>query len=157
MTNYSPAEVENLTNWTPEGQRDLRRKGYLDNYGVQHNGRWRYSPRDIAAFWVASELNDLHHHGGGLDLRTSLATASTNAPTLIDLICERSAPRYVVFLSYSLRENSTDGMTLGGSEVKRLSDLTELSNFRFDDAYLIDLKQLADTAPADVRDAVTAE
>lgn len=156
MTSYAPAEVEKLTKWTPEGQRDLRRKGYVDNYGFQRNGRWRYRPRDIAAFWTASELNGLHRtDGAGLDLRTLFATCWTNAPALINLICGRLAPRYLVFLSYSLRENSTGGMTSGGTEIKTVSDLTELANLRFDDAYMIDFKQLADTAPDDIRDAVT--
>jgi hypothetical protein len=141
---YTPAEVEALTQWTPVGQRDLRHKGFLSNYGAQtKTGRWTYSARDVVAFWVARSL-----HGFGFDLATLFAVSWTNAETVMRFAKGGHATRYVAFLIDGYRG---DGIAHGTSVVSHntLAEIEAL--YTFDKVDAVDLKHIGETLPDHIR------
>lgn len=147
---FSPSDIETLTGWSPDGQRDLRRKGLLSNYGTAtETGRWKYSVRDVVAFWIASRL---HHRHDGLDLTTLFAVSWTNAPTVIALIKGDAAQRYLAKLDR--KEEIGDNMMMSHAEIVTFADLSELAGRAFDQAHVIDFKHLADTAPDRIKQVI---
>lgn len=147
MNSFTPAQVEHLTGWSVDGQRDLRRKGFWEHYGVLgENGRWRYSSRDIAALWLASEL---HRNESSHGLQELFAQCYTNSAGLLRLFQGKAAERFVAIIYDSPRISG-----VGGYTVKRIQDLSWLAKRGFDEAVVIDLQHLADTAPEDIRMAL---
>lgn len=151
---FSPAEIGELTGWVPDAQRDLRHKEFLSNYGFQtESGRWKYTVRDLVAFWTATHLRD-----SGMPLHQLLATCWTNAQHVMNFMNDETytGARYVAFLYNS--EMSVDQMSSVGWEVVKVAELGHLELFhKFSKADLIDLKTVAAAVPETIRLWANAE
>ncbi len=149
--NLTPMEIEKLTTWSADALREMRRRGFLSNYGEEtEGGRWRYSLRDLVAFDIASRL--WQRTGEGFMLQTCFALAWTNAPHVIDLIRGKAAPACVAVLNQSRPFPSKEvDLRYGGSEVVTLSGIAELAERDFDDAHIINLNRIAETTSLKVK------
>lgn len=135
---FSPADVEELTGWHAQGQRDMRHKGYLENYGtLGDNGRWRYSKRDLIAFWIAGVLYERERR----DLAQTLAQSWTMAEHVLARVEARPAPQFVVFGWKT--ERLAGGLTLSGTEFAYFNSLDDASRSGFVHLEVTDLKALA--------------
>jgi len=143
---FTPAEIEAYTRWTPEATRDLRHKGFLSNYGSQSDaGRWKYSIRDLIAFWMADHLRD-----AGFPVHQLLATSWTSAEAVINLLQGITAgERYVAFL---FTITALDDGDVSGWTVVRVRSLAEIeAQHSFAKADILDLKAIAEAVPEKIR------
>ncbi|KQV32253.1 hypothetical protein ASC97_01255 [Rhizobium sp. Root1203] len=70
---FDPTELHKFSGLTQDGQRDWRRRGFMDGIGqVQPNGRWKYSAPDVVKLALArlfvsrrlvADLNDAIRFG----------------------------------------------------------------------------------------------
>lgn len=152
---FSPAEIQELTEWTPDAQRDLRHKGFLSNYGFQtKGGRWKYTTRDLVAFGMAMHLRE-----AGLPIQQVMGTSWTQANQVMNIIHQKdlySGNRFVAFLfRVTLMD---DRMTMYGWDVIEIRSVAELDATKpFSKADLIDLKTVAGAAPDKVKSYVITE
>lgn len=152
MRQYSPAEIEQMTGWHPQGLRDMRSKRYLDNFGeMQENGRWVYSARDVVAFWLAGFL---HEHDHNPDLKGILGASYSNAPALAAKLTGRPGYRFVAIVKEA--EPTPRGMASYGSRILPTNTLDELAKGSVFAVSAIDLVAIAEHAPDAVR-SVAAE
>lgn len=146
---YTPSDIERLTKWSADGLRDMRRREFIRNYGeASENGRWQYSLRDLVAFYVADRL--WRPSKDGLMLHTALAIGWANAPHVIDLIRGKVATKYLAILDKTDTTIFSD-QTLSGSSIVEIEEISDLANNEFDEAHLINLKRIADTAPLRIK------
>lgn len=145
---YTPGEIEGLTGWHTAGQRDLRLKGYLANYGQKgENGRWLYSARDVVAFYVASILHERDRNG--VRLHEIFAQSWTNAEHVAALASGKNAPRYFV-VGYMREKGPMDGAILLGAEAMTASSFDEISAKGFYAFDVFDLSKIAELLPASI-------
>lgn len=151
---YTPAEVEKYTSWTAAGLRDLRNKGYTNNYGsATAGGRWRYSGRDVVAFWLAARLQDCMKLDGAVNLASAFAVAWAHAPQVIAYINDaQPAYRYTVVLT----KPPVEAGVVGGSQVVNVGSLAEVEDRPKFRATSYDWKELAEAAPMFIK-AIAAD
>lgn len=137
----SPSELADLTEPTPELQRNYRAREMLDDIGTAgDNGRWKYSLRDVVAIWISDKLC----WGGHMDRRTALRRGSGAAEKVINaFLAWRSGgtpvcKRYIVLAT---------GAESGAHSVDNLS---ELDGFNFYKAEVMDLWELAKDVPEEI-------
>lgn len=152
---FSPSDVAELIGWKPDGQRDMRAKGYISNYGTQTSGgHWKYSNRDLMAFWIASHL----HEGKRHNLHELFVRAWHIAPTIIEAVRGNGIARYFV-VGWEAAGDTKGG---GGTTLIGMIDAIDGPDLNgvdvsFDVAEVIDLRRLAEAVPAGIRDIITRE
>lgn len=153
--NLSPGAVATLTQPTTDLQRNYRARGMLDGFGAADDaGRWKYSLRDVVAFWIGDRL---HMNGLGMDRRDALMNGNALADTVITRFLRRHAgmtdetARYAVTVSDGhAQEGKASGLTS-----LRTSDLSSLAEHDFDALTVIDCERLAATIPASIAGLLT--
>lgn len=151
---YTPGEVEELTGWTAMGQRDLRAKGYLDNYGsTTGGGRFRFAGRDVMAFWIARAVQDMMRSDGAVNLRSAFAIAWSNSPTVID--CIRGTPPERCITAFLITYSRESG-EIAGSELVQFRSTADLEFKNFDKAVIYDWKKFSADVPSRITDVARA-
>jgi hypothetical protein len=143
---YTPKQLAEMAGLDPETQRDMRRKGLLDNFGeTTPGGHWRYTLRDVAAFWIADRLRH-----SGIPLRFLLFRSHFAAADVLAAARGENVPRFIVVL-----ESHPGDEELGGQEVVKVSSLAFLEERRWQRADVLDVYELARSLPDSIRAEVT--
>jgi hypothetical protein len=150
---FSPKQVGELTGIHPDFLRDWRRQGFLDVFGQEAAGGWKYSLHDVVALWICERLSG---RGMNIGRKAALNWGRGNAGDVITNIKRATAgldPMGNRFAAILWDGNDSDGRVHGSSLVRLLA-ITQLDEFDFDHAEIVNLWRLAATAPAEIVAAV---
>lgn len=153
---FNPGEIGAMTGIAPEALRNWRTRGFMANYGAETDGgRWVYSLRDLVAFWISERLTSRRT----VDRHTALAISWSEAENMIGFIVqiheglELSGLRYVVLVE-SAKFDEDGEIRMNGTSLVKCKALSEIEPMTFDRVEVIDLFNLARTAPPKIRDVV---
>jgi hypothetical protein len=153
---FTPKEVGELTGIHPDFLRDWRRQGFLDVFGKDGAGGWRYSQHDLVALWMSERLSG---RGMNIGRKAALNWGYGNAGDVIVNIRRATAglaPMGNRFAAILWDGNDSDGRVYGSTLVRLLA-IGQLDEYVFDHAEIVDLFRLAATAPAEIVAAVNGE
>lgn len=153
---FTPKEVGEMTGIHPDFLRDWRRQGFLDVFGKDGAGGWRYSLDDLVALWMSERLSG---RGVNIGRKAALNWGRGNAGDVITNIKRVTAgldPMGNRFAAILWDGNDGDGR-VHGSTLVRLLAISQIADYAFDHAEIVDLWRLAATAPAAIVAAVNGE
>lgn len=152
----SPGAVASMTEPTPDLQRNYRQRDMLDGYGeLQENGRWKYNLHDLVSIWICDRISN---HGENMDRRDGFRLGKQIASRVINaFLMKRHSwddaikmnPLRGRFIAYLYRGADANGV--GGSEVKVINELSDLTRITFEHAQIVDAEELAESLPESIR------
>ncbi|MBY6163259.1 hypothetical protein KUV73_20415 [Mameliella alba] len=147
---FSPGDIESLTGWKADILRDLRNKGFLENYGIKgENSRWTYDKHDLVAFWVAAEIQKRMQAKGAVSLALAFAEARHASAMLVGMMLEGVGGRFKRFRASLVDAN-------GRGQIITFQDLSDLSGYDFRSCEIKDWATYIEAMPDGIRSAVMA-